>query len=46
MLYAMYMGNELNLNSYEMILLIKAAKYHDVGTYNGHKNHAVLVLRK
>ncbi len=42
MLYSMHMGKQLNLSDYDMNLLIEAAKYHDIGVYNGHKNHSML----
>lgn len=42
MLFAMYMGDELQLNGKDMGVLIQAAKHHDIGVYNGHDGHASL----
>lgn len=42
MLFAMYMGDELQLSGKDMGVLIQAAKHHDIGVYNGHPGHAQL----
>lgn len=41
MLFAMHMGDQLNLSDTDMNLLLDATKYHDVGVYGGHGNHAL-----
>lgn len=41
MLFAMDMGDKLKLSDADMDLLVDAAKYHDVGVYGGHGNHAL-----
>lgn len=41
MLFAAHMGDKLKLSDADMNLLVEATKYHDVGVYGGHGNHAL-----
>lgn len=41
MLFAMDMGDKLKLSNADMDLLVDVTKYHDVGVYGGHGNHAL-----
>ena len=46
MLYAMYLGRQLNLSDSDMDILICATKYHDVGIDNGHYGHGRVSAQK